>query len=112
MIDARVKVAAGLLIGVLSLLGTVTAAHARPVIQTHYACDHGEEFVVRRSGHRASVQFPDRTYELRMARSSIGQKFLSQTAALIVDGPSAVFVADNRLQLGQCLEVSQIASSE
>lgn len=107
--DVRIKLAAALLLGVVSLLGTAHAAQAAPVIETRYACDGGQRLVVRQSARVASVQFVDRTYELRQKHSSIGRKFLSPTAALIVDGDSAVFVAQDRLQLGQCLEASRTA---
>ena len=57
-----------------------------------------------RTDETAVVRFVDRTYELRRKRSSIGVKYTSARAALIIDGPSAVFVAEDRLQLGTCLE--------
>lgn len=110
MIHGRAKIAAGLLVIVVSLLGTGRAAHAAPATEIRYACDEGQRLVVRQSANLASVQFIDRSYELREARSSIGRKYLSPTAALIIDGPSAVFVAEDRLQLGQCLEASRVES--
>jgi YD repeat-containing protein len=107
--DKRVKLAAAILIGVLSLLGSVQA-HAASGTAVRYACDAHQNLVVERSATRAVVQFVDRTYELRRKPSSIGQKYLSPTAALIVDGASAVFVAEDRLQLGQCVEARLTAS--
>lgn len=104
MTDRRAKIAAGLLAGVLSFLAVAQAAHAAPVTETRYECEGRQRLVVRRSGDLAAVQFVDRSYLLRRARSSIGQKFIGLTAALIIDGTSAVFVAEDRLQLGQCFE--------
>ena len=110
MIDARTKIAATVLVGVLSTLATAQAAHAAQAVEIRYVCDEGQRLVVRRSAGVASVQFVDRSYELREARSSIGRKYLSPTAALIIDGAAAVFVAQDRLQLGRCLEAGQTPS--
>jgi hypothetical protein len=109
--DIRTKVAAGLLVGVLSLLGVTHAAAAAPVTEIRYSCDGAQRLVVFQTANGASVQFIDRSYQLRKARSSIGQKYISPNAALIIDGRSAVFVADDRLQLGQCLEADRTASA-
>lgn len=111
MSDSRTRIAAGLWISILSVLATAQAAHASPVTEVRYACDSAQRLVVRQSGDTATVQFMDRSYLLKRVSSSIGEKFLAPTAALIVDGKSAVFVAEDRLQLGQCLEESRIASA-
>lgn len=111
MIDSRIKIAAGLLTGVLSLIATGPAAHAASATEVRYECDSAQRLVVRQSGDSAIVQFIDRSYLLKRARSSIGEKFLAPTAALIIDGKSAVFVAEDRLQLGQCIEAARVASA-
>ena len=111
MMDMRIKVAAGVLVGVLSLLGTAQAARAATVTQVRYACDEGQRLVVQESAHSASVQFIDRTYKLEQKRSSIGRKYISPTAALIIDGASAVFVAEDKLQLGECIAISHFAAA-
>jgi hypothetical protein len=101
--DTRLKVAGGLMVIVLSLLGAAQAHAATPTAMRHQ-CALRQNLVVSRTADTALVHFIDRTYELRRTRSSIGAKYTSPTAALIIDGPSAVFVAENRLQLGTCLE--------
>jgi hypothetical protein len=105
----KIKVAGGLLFGVLSVLGAGHAA-ASPVKQ-RYACDGRQNLVIWRSADVATVQFIDRTYVLQRRSSSIGEKYIAPTSALIIDGPSAVFVADDRLQLGRCVETSSLAST-
>ena len=110
--DMRVKVAVGLLLGSLCLLGRAQAAPDAPVTQVRYACDEGQRLVVRESGQSAIVEFIDRTYELQRKRSSIGRKYIAPTAALIIDGTSAVFVAPDRLQLGRCVAADQPISKE
>lgn len=110
MNDARLKIAAALLVAVLSTLGVAHAAAAASS-QVQYACDARQHLVVTRSTKSATVQFIDRTYELRRKPSSIGEKYISKTAALIIDGPSAVFIAEDRLQLGSCVEATSLASN-
>jgi len=107
--DTRIKVAAALMICVLSLIGAAQAASA-VTLATRYACDARQNLVVQRSASSAHVDFIDRSYDLRRARSSIGVKYLSENAALIIDGRSAVFVAEDRLQLGACVETMRIAA--
>jgi hypothetical protein len=75
-------------------------------MDTHYVCDEHQKLVVHRHVRGATVEFIDRTYELVPRPSSIGEKYVSPTAALIIDGTSAVFVAEDRLQLGACVEAS------
>ena len=105
--DLRIRVAAGLLVGVLSVLG-ITQAHAAALTQTRYACDARQSLTVERDASRARVNFVDRSYELHRKRSNIGVKYSSPAAALIIDGESAVFVAEDRLQLGSCTKALKI----
>ena len=109
---SRIKIAAGLLIGISSLLGSASAAHPASVTETRYACDGGQRLIVRRSADAASVRFVDRSYELQRRHSSNFEKYSSPGAALIIDGDSAVFVATDRLQLGQCVETGRVASAQ
>jgi hypothetical protein len=106
MNDMRLKVAGALMAVVLSLLGggRATATPPQTSSQVRYACTPAQNFVVERSAGRAIVQFTNRSYDLKRKRSSIGKKYASETATLIVDGISAVFVAEDRLQLGTCVE--------
>lgn len=101
--DMRLKIAAALLATVVSVLGAAQA-HAAPVDATRYVCDRRQQLVVIRSATEAQVRFIDRTYDLRRRPSGLGIKYASATATLILDGPSAVFVAEDRLQLGACVE--------
>lgn len=107
----RIEIAAGLLIGISSLIGGANAAPPALATETRYACDGGQTLVVRRSGDGATVHLVDRTYELSRRHSSNFEKYGAPGAALIIDGDSAVFVATDRLQLGQCIEASGIASA-
>ena len=108
MKDMRIRIAGGLLLTVVSVLGTAQV-HAAAPTPMRYACEARQNLVVQRDGHIARVSFTDRSYELRRKPSDIGVKYESPTAALIIDGPSAVFVAEDRLQLGACTEAFPIA---
>lgn len=112
MARRRIKIAAGSLIGIAALLGSANVARAASVTETRYACDGGQRLIVQRSGASARVQFVDRTYELERRHSNNFEKYAAPGAALIIDGESAVFVATDRLQLGQCLEASRTASAQ
>jgi hypothetical protein len=94
---------------VLSVLGAARA-HAAPAPAVRYACEAHQNLVVERDGARAHVRFVDRSYDLKRRASGIGVKYESVNAALIIDGPSAIFVADDRLQLGACTEAFKVAS--
>lgn len=96
-----------MLIGVVSMLGSAEA-HAAGSTATRYACGERQKLLVQRDERVARVIFLDRTYDLRRRQSGIGEKYLSRNAALIIDGPSAVFIAGDRLQLGTCLEIAPI----
>ena len=106
----RMKLAAGLLIAALSGLGSA-AAEAAPLATVHYACAPPQDFVVESDRRTALVRFSDRTYELKRKASGIGTKYSSPTATLIIDGPSAIFVAEDRIDLGACTEALPIAEA-
>ena len=112
MIEMRVKLAVGLLVGVASVFGSAhtVAATPAPANETHYLCDSHQHLVVRRTADSASVEFIDRTYQLQRKASHLGVQYIAPKAALIIDGPEAVFVADDRLQLGRCVESNSLAS--
>jgi membrane-bound inhibitor of C-type lysozyme len=89
-------------------LAAAQAEAARNVI--HYACPGREELTVQRDASRPQVSLDGRTYDLQRKRSSIGDKYLSTRAALIIEGPSAVFVAEHRFDIGTCIRASSVAS--
>jgi hypothetical protein len=107
----RVKHGIGLLVAVAALLGSEHATAATPALakETHYLCDSHQHLVVRRTADSASVEFIDRTYQLQRKVSHLGIQYIAPKAALIIDGPEAVFVADDRLQLGRCVETNALA---
>lgn len=111
MTGIHIKAAVGLIIGAVSFIGSAQAASSAPATQTRYQCDSRQRLVVWRTADSAKVEFIDRTYELRRKPSDIGIKYIAPEAALMIDGNSAFFVAQDRLQLGRCVEASSIASA-
>lgn len=109
LIDSRIRIAAGLMVAVLSALSAVQV-HAEPATAVRYVCDGRQNLVIQRDGTTAQVRFVDRSYELQRRPSGIGVKYGSPTAALIIDGQSAIFVAEDRLQLGACTQALPVAS--
>lgn len=76
-----------------------------------YSCPASEDLSIERNRSTAHVNFAGQTYDLQRQRSSIGDKYVSQKAALIIDGRSAIFVAENLIDLGTCTKTIPIASA-
>ena len=97
------------------LVGAILAtsgiqAHAAPS-PVRYACTERPDLIVERDRSSAQVRVANQTYDLQRKRSSIGAKYGSASAALIIDGASAIFVADNRLDLGNCVKAVPLAAA-
>ena len=104
MRHAIVKIATVPLLAVTSLTALSNPALASDDFVIIYQCEGGERLEVQRSDDAATVRLDDKSFELDRTRSSIGEKFESASAALIIEGPRAVFVANDRLELGACVE--------
>jgi membrane-bound inhibitor of C-type lysozyme len=102
--------AATLFVG--TALGTLGFAPASAAsISVRYACPASDDLLVQRTASTAHVRLAGQTYELQRERSSIGAKYLSSNAALIIDGDSATFVAADHLELGTCDKAVPVASA-
>jgi len=110
MKDMRVMIAAGIFLAVVSVLAGAQAHAAPAATVTRYACDGRQNLVIERNDTTARVHFVDRIYDLKRKASGIGTKYVSADAALIIDGASAIFVAEDRLQLGACTEAFPVAA--
>ena len=93
---------------IAALATTPAIAAAKPV---RYACPASEDLAVQRDHSTARVEFGGRTYELQRQRSSLGDKYISSRAALIIDGRSATFVADDLFDLGTCFKTVPLAAA-
>jgi hypothetical protein len=100
----------------IALLGSISSgfgaaqAEAAPAA-VDYSCRANQQLSVQRDSSRARVSLGGRTFDLQRRRSSIGEKYLSPTAALIIDGASAVFVSNDHLDLGICFEGASVATT-
>ena len=90
----------------VALLSSCSAAAAPQVRTATYACSDGRSFTVRRDDERASIQYADGRYSLSRRPSSIGTKYASPEATLIIDGDFAAFVTETVVDLEGCHEAS------
>ena len=90
------------------LAGTAADAAPAPV---RYSCAPGEALTIARDRSSARVSYAGRTYDLQRKRSDIGLTYLSEKAALVIDGNSAVFVSDDHFDLGTCVKGVPLASA-
>lgn len=87
------------------LSSSVEAAERPP--QT-FACSGGTTFDVLVNGKAAEVSFSQtERYSLRSKPSSLGRRFVSPGATLIIDGTFAAFVTSARRDLQHCMLVDQ-----
>ena len=107
--DIRIRVGVVVMMAVITVLGAAQV-HAAAPNGVRYVCDARQNLVIRRDAATATVQFIDRSYALHRKASGIGVRYVSPKATLIIDGPSAIFVAEDRLQLGACTETRDVAS--
>lgn len=81
--------------------------HSAKIDRAHFACSKGETLDVRFKGTTAIVQHHGRTYSLVSRPSSLGKRFSSATATLIIDGSFAAFVAHDAFGLDDCQLASE-----
>lgn len=90
---------------VSSAVGGCVGKQVITTAEQAYLCDGGITFAVAKSGDGTQVRFADAIYSLRRGPSSVGERFSSDDATLIIDHPSAVFIANDRLGLRACRAV-------
>ncbi len=69
-----------------------------------YRCDDGRWFSVNRDANTASIRYADERYSLSRRPSSLGVKYSSAEATLIIDGRFAAFVTETVVDLDRCSE--------
>lgn len=89
------------------LLGSCSAQSAKPKVETTYRCSDGRTFKVLRDSYEADVDYANESYSLQRRPSSIGIRYGSTEASLILDGPYAAFVTETVVDLPQCKEVRE-----
>ena len=69
---------------------------------TLYQCAGERSFTVARDGRTAVVVYSGVRYELPRRKSSIGERYATSGATLIVDGEMAAFVSGSVMNLDVC----------
>ena len=98
------------IVGTMLAASAITPAYALPS-PIRYTCSASQDLTVQRNRSTARVNFDGHSYDLQRKSSSIGDKYISAKAALIIDGASAVFVTEDHLGLGMCVRAVPIASA-
>jgi hypothetical protein len=73
-------------------------------VETTYRCSDGRTFGVVRDSYEADVAYANELYSLQRRPSSIGVRYASTEASLVVDGPYAAFVTETVVDLPECRE--------
>lgn len=89
----------------------VTASLEAAPRSVSYACSPGDALTIARDRSTARVSYAGRIYDLQRKRSDVGLTYLSPKAALVIDGNSAIFVADDHYDLGTCVKGVGLASA-
>ena len=85
----------------LGLIACTPVQSAEPKTSS-FQCQGGRSLSVVQTGNRATVQVGERRYELKAKPTSLGDRYVSAHASLIIDGTFAAFVADDLLDLQDC----------
>ena len=84
-------------------VGNCSAAKAAPGTQvTRYRCAEDRSFTVDRNDRSAVVSYADKNYVLTRKPSSLGLRYSSDVATLIIDHDFAAFVTDATTNLREC----------
>ena len=85
----------------LLLLVGCSPVSAKASVAT-YDCANGKSFSVVRSRQAATVEIDSEKYELSRRSSSMGVRYSSPQASLIIDGDLAVFASEKIIDLRLC----------
>jgi hypothetical protein len=88
----------------LALLGSACSATGLSAARgsATFRCADGRSFLVERDARTATVLFSDMRYQLPRRHSSIGLRYDSGEAALMIDGDFAAFVTETVPDLHDC----------
>ena len=87
-------------------VGGCSSAAAPEVTASIYECADGRWFSVRSHEGKATILYEDQHFSLPRRPSSIGVKYASPEATLIIDGKFAVFVMEADVGPERCYEVN------
>lgn len=101
--------AAAMVVAMSAGCSTERAPAAREM--TVFRCAADRSFTVQRDDASAVVIYSGVRYELPRRKSSIGERYGSSSATLIVDGEMAAFVSGTVLNLDFCRAVTRTGDS-
>lgn len=87
---------------IIAVAGTACRSYPNQPIAERYKCDNGREFMAIRDDRTATVQVGEQTFQLTAKKSSIGDRYTSDRATLIVDQGFAAFVSEGDEELTTC----------
>ena len=90
------------LVAALSANGCTPAQGNSPVSVTRYRCAENRYFIVERSENAAVVSYANTRYSLGRKPSSVGLRYASSEATLIIDSDFAAFVSETVTDLDDC----------
>jgi len=83
-------------------LATTACAAAPDAPDAVFACAHDRRFEVRYTGADARLMTVHGAYELSHGASSIGRRFASRAATLVIDDDNASLVVDGEPRYVRC----------
>ena len=86
------------------LLAACSAVAAPRLTSSIYRCHDGQRFSVDRNSQTALIRYANNRYSLSRRPSSLGVKYSSAEATLIIDGQFAAFVTETVMDLENCYE--------
>jgi hypothetical protein len=90
------------LVAALAVGGCSPIKAAAATNVTRYRCAQDQSFTVNRDANSAVVSYADENYTLARKPSSIGFRYASDIATLIIDDSYAAFVTDTTTDLQEC----------
>lgn len=87
---------------IFMMVGCSAPSAARTELLSTYECANGKAFIVSRDKDFATVDFEEQSYRLARQSSSMGIRYSSGDASLIIDGTLAVFATNSVFDLRMC----------
>lgn len=94
-----------ILVAAIATGGCAQAQGSSPSIVARYDCAENRHFTVQRTDDAAIVSYADQNYTLARKPSSIGLRYASGVATLIIDRDFAAFVSETVVDLENCRSV-------
>lgn len=91
-----------ILVAAIAVNGCTLAQGANPSNIARYRCADNRQFTVQHTDDAAIVSYANQNYTLWRRPSSIGLRYASSVATLIIDSDFAAFVSETVVDLDRC----------